>query len=60
MSQMQTTPMRPRPAKSRSNVYTVLIVIAAIALAVGIGTVIHKSKTLYGDQVGLFEVVQVR
>lgn len=61
MSQMgQTTPMQPRALKGRSNIYTVLMIIAAVALAVGVGVVVQRKSALFGDSVGLFQIENAR
>lgn len=61
MSQMgQTTPMQPRAVRGRSDIYTVLMIVAAVALAVGVGVVVQRKSALFGDQVGLFEIMDSR
>ncbi len=61
MSQLgQGASMQPRAIRPRSNIYTALMIVAAVALAVGVGVVFSKGRTMYGEQAGPFEILSAR
>ena len=53
MSQMQQMPQGPVVAvKPQANVYTVLLIIAILAMAVAAGTLVYDLTTTYGMSLG--------